>query len=254
VYGRGSGMSFGPAETPQIIKNVMIANGVVFIAQWASPVVNQYGVVSPWAVWHDFELWRPFTYMWMHTPRSIFHILFNMFALWMFGSQLVLVWGEQRFFRYYMVCGVGAGVLIASYPFVPVLLGSSSISGAFLLPTLGASGAVMGVVLAYGFTWPDRTIMLIFPPVAFRAIWLIPGLFLMTAIFNPSPNISHTGHLGGVLMGWLYMRRRGHGGGVLSLGQLRNRWRRYRMRQRLRAVRYEDHSRRNRDDNDKTLH
>ncbi len=96
--------------------------------------------------------------------------------------------------------------------------------------------------------------MLIFPPVAFRAIWLIPGLFFLTLVIAPSPNVSHVGHLGGVLVGWLYLRRQSGTGRVLTVTQLRNRWRRYKMRQRLRAVRYEEHERRARRDDDKTLH
>ena len=169
------------------------------------------------------------------------------------GSQLALVWGTKRFLRFYLICGVGAGLLIATVPYIAVAMGIESAT-ALLVPTLGASGAVYGVLLAYSLTWPDRTIMLIFPPVAFRAIWLIPGLFFMTLMFDPNANVSHVGHLGGVVVGWLYMRRQGHVQGLFTLGQLRNRWRRHKMRQRLRAVRYEEHSRRKRHDDDQTLH
>jgi membrane associated rhomboid family serine protease len=82
--------------------------------------------------------------------------------------------------------------------------------------------------------------MLIFPPVAFRAIWLIPGLFLMSMMMGGGQNISHTGHLGGVIVGWIYLRRQGHAGALFTFGQLKLRWKRYRMRQKLRAVRYEE--------------
>ena len=216
MYGRGSGMGFGPAVTPQIIKNLMIANGVVFIAQWASPTVSQLGVVSPWAVWNDFELWRPFTYMWLHSPRAIFHILFNMFALWMFGSQLVLIWGEQRFFKYYMTCGVGAGALIATVPMLPVWLGVMPATYELGIPTLGASGAVMGVVLAYSFTWPDRTIMLMIPPMPIKAIWIIPVILVMEFFSGPA-NVSHLGHMGGVVVGWIYLVKEGRTPGAPTL-------------------------------------
>ena len=84
--------------------------------------------------------------------------------------------------------------------------------------------------------------MLIFPPVAFRAIWLIPALFFMTIIFvGPGSNVSHVGHLGGVVVAWLYMRRQGQGTDLFNLGRLKYRWRRYRMRQKLRAISYDDH-------------
>jgi membrane associated rhomboid family serine protease len=115
---------------------------------------------------------------------------------------------------------------------------------------------VYGVLLAYSLTWPDRTIMLIFPPVAFRAIWLIPVLFFLSVFLDPAGNVSHIGHLGGVLVGWLYLRRSGTAGSLFSWKQLQYRWRRYRMRQKLREVRQEEFQsrRRRRDRNDRTLH
>ena len=121
---------------------------------------------------------------------------------------------------------------------------------------MGASGAIYGVLLAYSLTWPDRTIMLIFPPVAFRAIWLIPLLFFLTFMMDPRGNVSHIGHLGGVIVGWLYLRRSGKVGKLFTLNQLKYRWRRYRMRQKLRAVRQEESQtrRRQHDRDDHTLH
>jgi membrane associated rhomboid family serine protease len=254
VHGRGyhsPGLGFGPPVTPPIIKYLLVANGIVFVLQMLYPGLIAVAAVRPAFVWQGGYLWQPFTYMWLHAGLG--HLAMNMFVLWMFGSQLALVWGTKRFVRFYLICGVGAGLLIATFPYVAVALGIESTT-ALLIPTLGASGAVYGVLLAYSLTWPDRTIMLIFPPVAFRAIWLIPGLFFMTLIFDPNPNVSHVGHLGGVVVGWLYMRRQGQVQGLFSVSQLRNRWRRHKMRQRLRAVRYEEHSRRKRHDDDKTLH
>jgi membrane associated rhomboid family serine protease len=239
VNGRGNQLGFGPGVTPQIVKNLMIANGVVFLCQQISPIVTQLGTVSPYQVWYGFELWRPFTYMWLHSQYSIFHIIFNMFALWMFGSPLALLWGDQRFLKYYLVCGVGAGVLIASVPFVPILIGFSLPSESLLMPTLGASGAVMGVLLAYGCTWPDRTIMLIFPPMPIKAIWLIPFILVLEFMSGPS-NVSHLGHIGGVVVGWYYLVREGRTPGAPTLENLKLRWRRYQMRQKIRAVHEED--------------
>ncbi len=250
VYGRGSQLGFGPPATPQIIKNLLIANGVVFILQLVSPAVTRLGTVSPADVWYGFQLWRPFTYMWLHSPSAglPFHIMFNMFALWMFGSPLVLLWGQQRFLKYYLVCGVGAGALIASVPFIPILLGWQVPTQALLIPTLGASGAVMGVVLAYGFTWPERTLMLIFPPMPIKAIWLIP-VILVLEFMGPS-NVSHLGHLGGVVVGWVYLVREGRTPGAPTLETFKLKWRRYRMRQKIRSVHEEDRQRRQRRDED----
>lgn len=240
-------MSFGPPTTPEIIKNLMIANGVVFIAQLIGPSllgfdVTLFGVVQPNAVWNDFQLWRMFTYMWLHSTMSPMHIAGNMFSLWMFGSQLALLWGEQRFLKFYMVCGVGAGFMIASLPYLLGMLGiPSSVSDVYGV-TLGASGAVMGVLLAYSFTWPDRTIMLIFPPIPLKAIWLIPLLFFMEWSFaaTGTSNVSHTGHLAGVLIGWIYLVNEGRTPGAPTLQGLQLKFRRWRMRQKIRAVHRED--------------
>jgi len=254
VYGRGyrqAGMGFGPPITPDVIKQLLVVNFVVFVAQQLRPGVTELFAVRPLFVWQEGYLWQPFTYMWLH--GSFGHLAMNLLSLWMFGSPLALAWGAKRFFRFYMVCGVGAGFLIAGWPYLVYALGIGS-PASLLAYTLGASGAIYGVLLAYSLTWPDRTIMLIFPPVAFRAIWLIPGLFIMTVIMDPGGNVSHVGHLGGVLVGWLYLRSSGHPGSVVTVSQLKHRWRRFRMRQRLRAVQDDDFEARRRRDNDRTLH
>jgi membrane associated rhomboid family serine protease len=241
VHGRGyQTSSFGPALTPPIVQQLMIANLVVFALQIMVPQVAEYGPVRPYYMWQAGHLWEPFTYMWLH--GGLGHLAMNMFALWMFGSPLALAWGPRKFLNFYLFCGTGAGFVIATWPYLIMNLSPQ----ALLIPTVGASGAVYGVLLAYSLTWPDRVIALIFPPITFRAIWLIPGLFLMTVFFGGG-GISHIGHLGGVLMGWLYLRRKGHAGAQsLSLGHMKYRWKRYRMRQKLRSVQYEEHETRRR--------
>jgi membrane associated rhomboid family serine protease len=234
----GPGLGFGPPFTPPVVKRLLIAIAAVYVAQFAIPLVDRLGAVVPYEVWQKGFLWQPLTYMWLHDTRGFGHIVMNAFVLWMFGSPLAMAWGAQRFLRFYLVCGIGAGVLIAT---VPYLLYGAGIASQYAIAThtVGASGAIYGVILAYSLTWPERTIMLIFPPVAFRAIWLIPALFFMSLLFGGT-NVSHLGHLSGVLVGWLYLKRSGDAGGMPSLAQLKFRWRRYRMRQKLRAVQYED--------------
>ena len=181
MYGRGQspGGSFGPAFTPPVVQQLLIATGVCFLAQMLVPAIAEYGSIRPALVWQGGYLWQPFTYMWLHGGAG--HLIMNLFVLWMFGSQLAMAWGPKRFFRYYMICGIGAGLIISLVPYL--LLGIGLAPGySLLIPTVGASGAIYGVLLAYSLTWPDRTIMLIFPPVAFRAIWLIPGLFFLTYV------------------------------------------------------------------------
>ena len=254
MNGRGyQQMSFGPPVTPQIIKTLMIANLVVFVAQFMVPFVHKFGVVIPEATWESLQLWRPFTYMWLHGGPM--HLAFNMLALWMFGSTLALYWGEERFLRYYLVCGVGAGVLIATVPMIPVVGGWGPIFGPTGIPTLGASGAVMGVLLAFSFTWPDRTIQLLFPPIPLKAIWLIP-LILFFDFFSGPSNVSHLGHVGGVVVGWIYLVREGRTPGVPTFKTLQLRYQRHQMRKKLRAV--HDEARREREqrrqDDDRTFH
>jgi len=247
VYGRGYQTGgFGPPFTPPVIQQLLIANAAVFVAQLLVPAISYYGAVIPAAVWQYGHLYQPFTYMWLH--GGLGHLAMNMFVLWMFGSQLAMAWGAKRFLRYYLLCGVGAGFIISIFPYLLFAIG---IPSAINIPTVGASGAIYGVLLAYSLTWPDRTIALLFPPVAFRAIWLIPLVFALTFVFGGS-NISNTGHLGGVLVGWLYMKRHGETGTLLSLKQLKYKWRRYRMRRKLRAIQYEEFERRR--DDDRRMH
>lgn len=252
MYGQGNRTGIGPPVTPPVVKNIIIANAAVFLAQIILPsvvgfdAITRYGAVSPYTVWFEWELWQPFTYMWLHSPGSIWHIVFNMFALWMFGSALALAWGEERFLRYYLYCGVGAGILISTVPWIPVLMGFSEVNQSLAIPTLGASGAVMGCLLAYSFTWPDRTIMLIFPPIPIKAIWLIPLILMMEFTSGPS-NVSHVGHLGGLLVGWLYLVQENRTPNMPTIENLKRRYQRHKMRQNLRAVQDEEREARRRE-------
>ncbi len=256
----GQSLRFGPAVTPEIIKQLMIANVVVFTVQQLFPAISDLGAVNPINVWQEGYVWQPFTYMWLH--GGFMHIAMNCFGLWMFGSELALEWGRKEFLSFYLQTGIGAGFIIASWPYVVMLFPGGADIDVRDTFTLGASGAVYAIVLAFSLTWPDRTIQLIFPPVSFRAIWLIPGFLVITIMTSGSEgNISHIGHLGGVLVGWLYLRHRGVSGPasssnlnrrgdrptVPSSNPLKRRWRRYRMRKKLRAVQIEKTSRRNED-------
>ena len=258
MYGRGGqggGIGFGPPVTPPVIKQLLIANLAIFVLDFLIPgrPLTHAGAAVPYRFWQQGWAWLPATYMWLH--GGAVHLLFNLFLLWMFGSPLAMVWGARRFLRFYLACGIGAGLIIVTVPYLFVGFGISQDLGA---RTVGASGAVLGCLLGYSLTWPDRTIALIFPPVAFRAIWLIPVCFFVEFLFfveaQGRTNVSHVGHLGGVLVAWLYLRREGHTGLLPSWNQIRYRLHRWRMRRRLRAVRREDDEWRNRGRDDHTVH
>ena len=256
MYGRGGNkMGFGPPHTPPVVKNLIIANVVVFVVKVMTAdratgmdPLTAFGAVVPYEVWQGGHFWQPFTYMWLHA--DMMHIAFNMFALWMFGSTLALHWGEQRFLRYYLTCGFGAGFVIATIPYLTYFAGFDP--GNLGQMTLGASGAVFGVLLAFSFTWPDRTIMLIFPPIPLKAIWLIP-LILFLEMLDSDPRISSLGHLGGAFVGWIYLLNEGKTPGAPTLQGLAHKWRRHQMRQKLRSVRTERDRERDRwrDDNNR---
>jgi membrane associated rhomboid family serine protease len=248
-------MSFGPPITPPVVKQLMIANAVVFVVQTLAEArgipFRDIGGVIPMLFWSGW-IWQPFTYMFLH--GGLAHIAMNMFALWMFGSPVALLWGPKRFLQLYFVSGVGAGLLIAGLPALSTFLGFHFASLSMTVPTVGASGAIYGVIMAYSLTYPNRTIMLMFPPVAFRAIWLIPVLFLLEWTLGPG-NVSHVGHLGGAGVAYWWLNRGVRGGGLPSVDQFRYRMKRWRMRRNLRAIRNEDLAWRERSrHDDQTLH
>ncbi len=233
--GRGAGLRFGPPHTPDVIRGLLIANAAVFLLQyllWNGGALRAL-MVTPTLFWEHGYLWQPFTYMWLH--GGAWHLIFNMLALWMFGADVALHFGRRRFLWFYLLCGTGAGVLIALWPAIASPM-DPTLHASYAVPTLGASGAVYGVLLAHSLLWPERRIMLLFPPIPLKALYLIPLLFLLQL---GQPGISHVGHFGGLLIGWIVLRRWGVSGG-LSFARLRHRWRRYRMRRNLRAV-HDDH-------------
>ena len=182
---------------------LLIANAAVFLARvlLVPYVYSATGIVPerllglvPALVWKKFYLWQLVTYLFLH--GGAFHLLFNLFTLWMFGRELEGLWGQREFLKYYFLCGIGAGILT-------VLLTWNS-----TVPTIGASGAIFGVLLAYGLAFPDRQVLLwfIFPIKAKHLIWLFAGLELLASFSYTSDGIGHFAHLGGMLFGFLYLR------------------------------------------------
>lgn len=177
---------------PTVVKNLLIVNLIVFLAQM---VLEKYGynnITSMCALnaieTGRFRIWQLFTYMFMHANWS--HILFNMFALWMFGYVLENYWGPRRFLFYYLVCGIGAGICNLLVP------------GWGL--TVGASGAVYGILLAFGMMFPNERIYLYFI-MPIKAKWFVIG-YAAIELFNGmfvADGVAHFAHLGGMLFGLL---------------------------------------------------
>jgi membrane associated rhomboid family serine protease len=184
--------------------------------RWQFPF-DWFGL-RPYDVTHRLLLWQPVSYLFLHF--GFFHLVFNLFALWMFGSELERTWGPRRFLTYFFVTGIGAAVF-------DVLLQPSAIT-----ITVGNSGAIYGVLLAYGILFPDRPILLwLLIPVKAKWFVLIMGLIEFVSSFsNPGSTVSHIAHLGGMLVGFLYLR----GAGLPYRLQLRyHEWRRARLRKKF---------------------
>ncbi len=195
--------------TPPVVKNLIIANCVALLATTLLPFGDDiierfalFNVESP--LFHSYQV---FTYMFLHGGVS--HLFFNMFALWMFGRQLEMELGSKRFFTYYMVCGIGAallqlGVGYAEYMHAVSVNGIGGAMRLLAIPTVGASGAVFGLLLAFGVLHPNNVIMLIFPPIAMKAKWFVVIYGLLELFFGLSgyqAGVAHFAHLGGMLWG-----------------------------------------------------
>jgi membrane associated rhomboid family serine protease len=216
-------VSFGPPLT-FMVRYLLIITAALFLLtylpaqmfKWLWPYAL-FGL-RPYDVTHRFFIWQPVTYLFLHA--GFFHIIFNLFALWMFGSDLERLWGPRRFLFYFLLTGIGAAVF-------DVLLQPSAST-----ITIGNSGAVYGVLLAYGLLFPERPILLwLLIPVKAKWFVLVMGLIEFVSSFqNPGSNISHLAHLGGMLFGFLYLR----GGSLPYRLQLRyHEWRRARLRKKF---------------------
>ncbi|ANT66015.1 MULTISPECIES: rhomboid family intramembrane serine protease [Prosthecochloris] len=195
---------------PPGIKAIILANIAVFLVQFATPLgqlLYMYGslwpMASPNPAGPGFQIWQPISYMFMH--GGLAHILFNMFALWLFGAEIENYWGTKEFTTYYFICGIGAAIVN-----LLTTIGSP-------YPTVGASGAVFGVLLAFGMMFPDRYIFLyfLFPIKAkffvagYAAIELLMGL--NNSAMGSGSNIAHFAHLGGMVVGFAYIKFRQQG-------------------------------------------
>jgi len=191
--------TWNPRAFTDAIKVLIIINIGMYLLQIITgsqlDMVKIFGL-STKTIWP--LIWQPFTYMFMH--GGVWHVAINMFVLWMFGSELETIWGKNEFLKYYFVTGVGAGILWLFFN----IGGSNAI-------LIGASGAVYGILMAYGLIFPNRTVYLYFLfPVKVKWFVLFIGAIAFISSMGTGSNISHLTHLSGMLIGYLYLRFSDH--------------------------------------------
>ncbi len=196
--------TFGPGPLTPAIKILIAINVGAFLLQL---IVRELSIelgLQPAAVLTQLHVWTPVTYMFLH--GGIGHILFNMLSLWMFGVELERMWGTAFFTRFYLVCGVGAAATTIVLSFLPGEIGQQL----YYSVTIGASGAIYGVLLAYAMYFPDRRILFyfLFPIPAKYFVMIIGAISLLSAVGSSGDGVAHVTHLGGLLAGWLYLRGR----------------------------------------------
>ncbi|MBS1536522.1 MAG: rhomboid family intramembrane serine protease [Bacteroidetes bacterium] len=194
---------------PPVLKSLLIINVLIFLIQVfffegfslggvsLDKIVSQYFALQPIQS-ENFFPWQLITYQFMHGGLS--HIFFNLFALWMFGADLENLWGSKRFLVFYLLCGVGAGLVQLAVQYVP---------GVGAYPTVGASGAIFGILLAFGLTFPDRPIIMFpifFPIPAKYFVMIYAAINLFSGLTNANDGVAHFAHLGGALFGFILVK------------------------------------------------
>ncbi len=197
-----SSFSFGPGPVSTALKTIIAANVAVFFAQVFVPLLTPLLGLRPASVVRNLWLWQPATYMFLH--GGLLHILFNMLALWMFGAELERTWGTRYFLKFYFVTGIGAGILTTIISFLPFSLSDQVYNSV----TIGASGAVYGLLLAYAMYFPERPIYLYFvfavPAKIFVAI--MGAIAFYASVSGAGGGVANATHLGGLLVAYLFLK------------------------------------------------
>jgi membrane associated rhomboid family serine protease len=188
---------------PPAIKWLLIANVGIYLLQFFGGLASErqfinYFWLRPLDVVSHFFIWQLVTYMFLH--GGVFHIAFNMFALWVFGVPLEQAFGTRKFLNFYFLCGIGAGVcvVLAAY-----LFGNPAI------PTIGSSGAIYGVLMASAVLWPDQIILMFFVfPIKMRYYVMVVGAIAFLGTFQPASGVNDVAHLSGLGFGYLYIKMR----------------------------------------------
>ncbi len=184
-------------QTPPVVKNLIIANCLLFLATYLIPSMNgllgRYGQLF-WVGSPNFHLYQFVSYMFLHGSFS--HLFFNMFALWMFGRTLEYELGARRFLIYYFVCGIGAAIFQILVAWV---------AGEYYFTMIGASGATMGLLMAFGVMHPNNQIFVFPLPMPIKAKWFVIGYIILEVVQGwgvAGDGVAHFAHVGGMLWGW----------------------------------------------------
>ena len=197
----GSSIAFGPGPLSPALKALIGANVLMFVLQLVLPGATWTLGLMPAAVMEHFRIWQLGTYMFLHA--GIFHILFNMLALWMFGTELERVWGTRYFLKFYFVTGIGAAALTVLFSLLPFELAR----GLQHSIVIGASGAIYGLLLAYALYFPDRPIyMYLVFPIPAKYFVLIMGVLAFYSSLADNNGVANVTHLGGLLIGYLFLK------------------------------------------------
>jgi len=212
------------------VRAIILTNVAVFVVTLVNPalVIGWFGLV-PADVVERGRVWQLATYLFVHSPTDLMHILFNMLTVWMFGVDLERRWGSRGFTKYYFVTGVGAGVsmvLVSLFPWAPL-------HAVYQAVTFGASGAVYGLLFAWALLFPDRRILfMFFFPLPSRVFVLIMGAIAFVSALGASGGpVANLAHLGGLLVGWIYLK--GPTDLRLELNYRLTKWRMERMRRKF---------------------
>lgn len=223
--GGGRQFQIGPSgPIPPTVRALVAINVGVYVLQLlaGNSVVASFALIPRLVA--DFEIWRLFTYQFLH--GGVLHLGLNMLMLWMFGAELENRWGQRFFLKYYFLCAVGGGLL-----FTLVRWGT-------MVPSVGASGAIYGILMAYGMWFPNRQLYLfmMFPMRARHLVFFFMVLEFLQTLESPGSGIAHAAHLGGMAFGYAYLRWWGVGGFTLhsvpGLRDLERAWRRWKLRRR----------------------
>lgn len=231
----GPAVVIGPGPMTPAVRAIVYATIGVFVLDFVllafanSAAVPAWLGLSPQLVFERGQVWRLATYLFVHDDQGFMHILFNMLALWMFGVDLERRWGTRAFVRYYLVTGVGAGIATALISLLPF----AATRGIYAATTIGASGAIYGLLLAWAVLFPSRQIlfMFIFPLPARTAAILMGAMAFFAAITGRNGSVAEATHLSGFVIGWFYLK--GPTNFRLQLQYRLTKWRMDRMRKRF---------------------